>query len=79
MMVWNPHGGNSQTLINSFGANGIVSNTFSSTSKSILKQSDGNLIVGGTMERVESSDFEIARYTAAGAPDIRFGVNLLTR
>lgn len=63
------------SLDDSFGVQGIVtaSVTASSLLNTVVVQSDGKLLAGGTAQTSTGNDLALARYTSTGAPDLTFG------
>ncbi len=63
---------------NSFGNGGMVSTEFFGLNdevKAIAIQTDGRIVVGGYARTSQSTtDFALARYSAAGVPDPTFGI-----
>lgn len=67
-------------LDTSFGSSGLVTTFFSgadATAFAIALQSDGSLILGGSISNRNTlaDDWALTRYTAAGNPDFSFGLN----
>lgn len=74
MVRYHPNG----SLDHSFGTGGkVITDFFSSDDQgfALLRQSDGKLIVGGTIINPKSfeSEFALARYNTDGTPDSTFG------
>jgi uncharacterized delta-60 repeat protein len=67
-------------LDTSFATSGIVTTFFTgfdATAFSLALQSDGSLILGGSVSsnNTLADDWALTRYTAAGSPDFSFGLN----
>ncbi len=70
---YNPNG----SLDTSFGTNGFVLTNLGGTDvgSSMVLQSDGKIVVGGSSDAGGPFDFALARYTTAGVLDTSFGTN----
>lgn len=65
----------SGVLDNNFGNNGIVTTTignFSNRAESVIIQSDGKILVGGSFENTINQDFVVLRYNESGSIDSTF-------
>jgi uncharacterized delta-60 repeat protein len=63
-------------LDNSFGSKGKVITSFlNAQAYSLIIQSDGKLILGGTISNGKNSDFALVRYKTNGIIDSSFGIN----
>ncbi|MFI5405685.1 MAG: T9SS type A sorting domain-containing protein [Nitrososphaerales archaeon] len=71
---YNPNG----TLDNTFGTNGITTNTLIGEAKTIMRQADGKIVSSCYFYNGVDADFGIVRYNSNGTLDNTFGTNGIT-